>query len=263
MRGAPKIQIEDVSFSYTNRQTGEKVFVLDQVSFDIREKEFFCILGPSGCGKSTLLYLIAGLVQSDAGKVLVDGKAVRGPGADRGVVFQEYALMPWKTVMDNVSLGLKIKGVKRSERRQIAQHYIDLVNLSGFENKYPHELSGGMRQRAAVARTLANSPEIVLMDEPFAAVDAHTRLKLQEELTEIWAKEQKTIVFITHNIEEAIFLGNRVLVMSPRPAKIRKIFDVQLNRESRHWERVLEDPEFIELQSEITRLMLHGEDERH
>jgi NitT/TauT family transport system ATP-binding protein len=248
---APNISIEDVSFDYVNVQTGERVHALEHVSLEVPPNEFLCILGPSGCGKSTLLMLIAGLQKPTAGRVLVGGKPITGPGADRGVVFQEYALLPWKTVLDNVGLGLKIRGVSKRERNEIAQRYIDLVHLRGFETKYPHELSGGMRQRVAVARTLANSPAIMLMDEPFAAVDAQTRASLQEELTRIWEQSRLTVVFVTHDVNEAIFLGDRVLVMTPRPGRVWATAVVEIPRPERSWATLGQDPRFIELRSEL------------
>lgn len=256
MSAQPKIEINNLSFSYKNKQDNSEILVLDNLTFDIKEKEFFCILGPSGSGKSTLLYLIGGLLNESQNKnILVNGQSIKGPGADRGIVFQEYALLPWKTVSENVALGLKIKKIPKVKRTEIAQHYINLVNLTGFENKYPHELSGGMKQRVAIARTLANSPEIILMDEPFAAVDAQTRSILQEELLGIWEKERKTIVFITHNIEEAIFLGDRILVLTKRPAKIQSLIDVSILREERKWDTIHENESFIYFQAEINKML--------
>ena len=192
-----------------------------------------CILGPSGCGKSTLLYLIAGLLRPTAGEIGVKGKRVTAPGRDRGIVFQEYALLPWKNVRANVALGPKIQGMHRAERNAVAQEFIDLVGLSGFEEKFPHELSGGMRQRVAVARTLAADPEAVPMDEPFAAVDAHTRMLLQEELVRIWRETGKTIVFVTHSVEEAAYLGDRVVVLSRPPSQVQEIVTVATPRTER------------------------------
>lgn len=261
---SPKIRIDNLSFSFENSRENSCTQVLKEISLNIFEKEFFCILGPSGCGKSTLLYLIAGLLRpKNKDCILVDDKPITGPGVDRGIVFQEYALLPWKTVRDNVALGLKFKKMSKVERHKIAQHYIDLVNLSGFEDKYPHELSGGMKQRVAIARTLANSPEIILMDEPFAAVDAQTRSVLQEELLSIWEKEQKTIIFITHNIEEAIFLGDRVLVMKPRPSQIRKLINVDIDRDQRKWGTIHDNEIFRRLDNEINQMMFNQGNDRH
>lgn len=250
-----KIRISGLSYTFQHPNESSSVRVLDNISLDIYEKEFFCVLGPSGCGKTTLLYLIAGLLDEPHGSILVNGERVIGPGADRGVVFQEYALLPWKTVRDNVALGLKIRGLSRQERSQLSQKYINMVHLTGFEEKYPHELSGGMKQRVAIARTLANSPDIILMDEPFAAVDAQTRSILQEELLSIWEAERKTVVFVTHNIEEAIFLGNRVLVMSPRPARIRTITDANFGDRKRTWATINEDERFRRLARKLNEMI--------
>lgn len=250
---APGITVADVSYEYVNVQTGACVRALDHIALDVAPNEFLCVLGPSGCGKSTLLNLIAGLLKPTAGQVLVGGKPVTGPGADRGVVFQEYALLPWKTVRENVALGLKIRGVKGRER--IAQHYIDMVHLTGFEDKYPNELSGGMRQRVAVARTFANSPAVMLMDEPFAAVDAQTRASLQEELTKIWEQNRVTVVFITHNVEEATFLGDRVLVMSPRPGRVHSTVPVAIPRADRDWSTLERDQRYFDLKAQLSETM--------
>lgn len=251
----PKIIVEDVTLDYANLNTGNYIRALDGCSAEIKENEFFCILGPSGCGKSTLLYLIAGLLRPTRGRILVGGRFVKGPGADRGVVFQEYALLPWRTVSDNVALGLKIKGIRREDRNHVAQQFIDLVGLSGFEDKFPHELSGGMRQRVAVARTLANSPEVMLMDEPFGAVDAQTRTTLQEELTRIWGQAKLTVVFVTHNVDEAIFLGDRVLVMTPRPGRVHATVQIGIPREERVWATLERDLRFVTLKSSISGML--------
>ncbi len=247
----PKIVVEDVTLDYVDLNRGNHIRALDGLSAEIKENEFFCILGPSGCGKSTLLYLIAGLLKPTGGRILISGRSVKGPGADRGVVFQEYALLPWRTVRENVALGLKIKGIRRDDRNRVAQQFIHLVGLSGFEDRYPHELSGGMRQRVAVARTLANSPEVMLMDEPFAAVDAQTRTTLQEELTRIWGQAKLTVVFVTHNVDEAIFLGDTVLVMTPRPGRVHTIVQIEIPREERVWATLERDLRFVTLKSSI------------
>jgi NitT/TauT family transport system ATP-binding protein len=227
------ISVRGIHHVYTSEQTGERVTAIGSIDLEVSEGEFVCILGPSGCGKSTLLYLIAGLLRPTAGEIGVKGKRVTGPGRDRGIVFQEYALLPWKNVRSNVALGPKIQGMRRAERNAVAQQFIDLVGLSGFEEKFPHELSGGMRQRAAVARTLAADPEVVLMDEPFAAVDAHTRMLLQEELVRIWRETGKTIVFVTHSVEEAAYLGDRVVVLSRSPSQVQEIVAVTTARAER------------------------------
>lgn len=208
-----------------------RTLALDHVDFRVEANEFFCILGPSGCGKSTLLNMIAGFTSVTSGSLLVRGSAVRGPGSDRTVVFQEYGLFPWKTLRENVEFGLKAKGLPRTEQREVAEHYIELVRLSEHADKFPHEVSGGMKQRCGVARALAPDPEIVLMDEPFGALDSQTRERLQEEILDIWDEaSRKTIVFITHSIEEALFLGDRIMIMTSHPGRIKEVIDVALPR---------------------------------
>jgi NitT/TauT family transport system ATP-binding protein len=227
------ISVRGIHHVYTSEQTGERVTAIGSIDLEVSEGDFVCILGPSGCGKSTLLYLIAGLLRPTAGEISVKGERVTAPGRDRGIVFQEYALLPWKNLRSNVALGPKIQGMRRAERNAVAQEFIDLVGLGGFEDKFPHELSGGMRQRAAVARTLAADPEVVLMDEPFAAVDAHTRMSLQEELVRIWRTTGKTIVFVTHSVDEAAYLGDRVVVLSRSPSQVQEIVTVTTPRTER------------------------------
>ncbi|MFC8303012.1 ABC transporter ATP-binding protein [Specibacter sp. NPDC057265] len=202
--------------------------VLDDVNLDVAPGEFLTIVGPSGSGKTTLLDLLAGLTRPAAGKILVDGREVTGPGHDRAVVFQQYALFPWRTASKNVSIGLEGTGLNRRQRAQKAHEYLDLVGLTGFADRYPHELSGGMKQRVAIARSLAYEPDILLMDEPFAALDAQTREQLQDELLRIWQDTQKTIIFITHGIDEAVYLGQRVAVLSSRPGRLKAVVDVDL-----------------------------------
>jgi NitT/TauT family transport system ATP-binding protein len=199
---------------------------IDALDLDVRHGEFLCVVGPSGCGKSTLLDLLAGLTAPTSGRILVDGVEVTGPGLDRGVVFQQYALLPWRTAQGNVEFGLEAKGVPRRERAERARRHLSLVGLDGFESRYPHELSGGMKQRVAIARSLAFDPDVLLMDEPFAALDAQTRESLQAELLRIWSRTGKTIVFVTHGIDEAVYLGQRVAVMTARPGQIRTVVDV-------------------------------------
>jgi NitT/TauT family transport system ATP-binding protein len=258
---AAKIRFEHVSKTFTVRadDAGEpRQFVaLDDVSLEVRAGEFLVLVGPSGCGKSTLLDLLAGLTLPSSGQVLIDGKPITGPARDRGVVFQQYALFPWLTALDNVAFGLEIAGLGRSERRAKAAAYLDLVGLSAFAKHYPHELSGGMKQRVAIARSLAYEPEVLLMDEPFAALDAQTRETLQEELVDIWRRTGKTIVFITHGIDEAVVLGQRVAVMTSRPGRIKQIVDIP---DSLHagTPDVRSLPQFGELRHEIWSL-LHDE----
>lgn len=215
-----KIVVRDASKWFLD-QTAKPISALKDVNLSIAENEFLSIVGPSGCGKSTLLYLIGGFLQLSSGQIVVDGKLVEKPGQDRGVVFQHFALFPWKTVFGNVEYGLIERGVPKAERRALAQRYIDMVKLSGFENSYPNRLSGGMQQRVALARTLVCQPDILLMDEPFGALDAQTREIMQEELLEIWRRHKMTVVFVTHDVREAVFLAERVVVMTARPGQIK------------------------------------------
>jgi NitT/TauT family transport system ATP-binding protein len=206
---------------------------LAAIDLVVKPAEFLCIVGPSGCGKTTLLRMIAGLDYPTSGEIILDGKRVTGPSPDRGMVFQEFSLFPWKTVLKNVEFGLEILEVEEKERRRIAGEYIELVGLQGFENSYPYELSGGMKQRVAIARALATNPSILLMDEPFGSVDAQTRNVLQEELLGIWARTKKTILFVTHSVDEAVYLADRILVMSTRPGRIIECMRVGLPRPRR------------------------------
>ncbi|MGW7489336.1 ABC transporter ATP-binding protein [Streptomyces sp. NPDC054786] len=203
-----------------------RLTALDGIDLEIAAGEFVVLVGPSGCGKSTLLDLLGGLARPTAGRILLDGEPVTGPGLDRGIVFQQYALLPWRTAQGNVEFGLEATGVPRRERAARAREFLDLVGLSGFENRHPHELSGGMRQRVAIARSLAYDPDVLLMDEPFAALDAQTRESLQDELLRIWQRTGKTVVFITHGIEEAVYLGRRVAVMTSRPGRIKQVVPI-------------------------------------
>lgn len=230
----PSLHVEGVTKSYVLRD-GSRFDALERTNLAMSEGEFVAIVGPSGCGKSSLLRMVAGLEGPSTGRVVFDGAPVDAPSSRRGMVFQEYALPPWKTVVQNVELGLKFRGVPSGERAEIARRYINLVGLQGFEQRYPRELSGGMRQRCALARTLANDPELLLMDEPFAAVDAQTREILQDELLKIWgqhlaARERKMVLFVTHAIDEAVFLADRVIVMSSRPGRIKEDFTNPLAR---------------------------------
>ena len=227
---------------------------LDDITLDVPNGEFLTLVGPSGSGKTTLLDILGGLTRPTSGRVRVDGREVTGPGLDRGIVFQQYALFPWRTALGNVAFGLEQQGVGRRERQERARDGLALVGLEGFEDRYPHELSGGMKQRVAIARSLAYQPGILLMDEPFAALDAQTREQLQDELLRIWQQVHRTMVFITHSIEEAIALGDRVVVLSPRPGRIRDIVDVPIPR-PRTVEQVIEHPAFVELRERCWRLL--------
>ena len=254
-RAPAKITIADLVLDYVNSETGVGHRAVEGLALDVAVNEFLCVLGPSGCGKSTLLAAIAGFLRPTGGTIVMDGKRVEGPSAERGVVFQEYALLPWMNVLDNAALGLKLRGVARDERYATARRYLAIANLHNVEHKYPHELSGGMKQRVAVARTLANSPEVMLMDEPFAAVDAQTRMTLQEELGRIAMQSKLTVIFITHSVEEAIFLGDRVAVMTPGPGRIRTIVRVPFAREMRTWAALNTDPAFAELREQLLGLV--------
>jgi NitT/TauT family transport system ATP-binding protein len=280
------ITVRNVSKAFHLNRRGHFV-VLQDVSFEVAAGEFVVLVGPSGCGKTTLLDLIGGLTKPDGGTIHVGGRPIQGPGLDRGIVFQQYALFPWKTAQGNVEFGLEAKGTARADRAELARHYLDLVGLSGFEDRFPHELSGGMKQRVAVARTLANAPEVMLMDEPFAAVDAQTRVAiaralsydpdvllldepfaaldaqtretLQDELLRIWRRTGKTIVFITHGIDEAVYLGQRVLVMAAGPGRITHALDVRLNHDDPAQD-LRATPEFVRLRHEIWELIHHRRD---
>ena len=261
--GEPKLRLRDVRKEFILPRTGETNVALEAVDLDIGPGEFLCIVGPSGCGKTTILNMIAGLNRPTTGTITIDGKAIEGPGAERGVVFQDYALFPWKTVWENVEFGPRYrKGstMTKKERDKRVRHLIDLVALAGSENKYPYELSGGMRQRCAFARALANEPDVLLMDEPFAALDAQTRVILQEELLRIWSEtndggKQRTVVFITHSIDEAVFLADRVVVMSSHPGRINEIKMVDLARPRKP--EIRASGTFQSLVEEIWQLIRH------
>jgi len=209
---------------------GKPVLALEDVALEVREREFLALLGPSGCGKSTLLYLIGGFLPVEGGSIAVDGKPVTAPGPDRGIVFQHFALFPWKTVRGNILYGLERQRMPAAERQKRAQQFIDLVGLTGFEDSFPSHLSGGMKQRTAIARTLAFDPKILLMDEPFGALDAQTRHLMQTELLGIWQRSPKTVIFVTHDVQEAVYLADRVAVMSARPGRIKTIVDIRLDK---------------------------------
>ncbi|MGA7686830.1 MAG: ABC transporter ATP-binding protein [Terriglobales bacterium] len=230
----PKVALDSISLSYKTTK-GERLLALDKINLEVRPGEFLCVVGPSGCGKSTLLHLIAGLHAQTSGNVLVDGKPVTGPGTDRILIFQELGLFPWLTVAGNVEFGMKMKNVPKAEREEKVQYFLRLVQLSKFRNSYIHQLSGGMRQRVALARALATEPDVLLMDEPFAALDAQTRDLLHDELERIWAETGSTIIFVTHNVREAARLGDRVVLLTFRPGRVKQEFRVNLPR-PRHME---------------------------
>lgn len=255
MPGSAKLIVQGLTHHYPDEYTGESVHALQDINLQVHENEFVAIVGPSGCGKTTLLNIVAGLLPYRKGRAMVDGVEIRGPGPDRGVVFQEHAILPWRTVARNIGHGLELQRVPKKERDRRVQDYIDLVGLSGFENRYPHELSGGMKQRVAVARTLCADPVIMLMDEPFAAVDAQTRITLQDELNRIVMATRKTILFITHSVEEAAFLGDRCIVFSRRPGQIKSEVRINIPREQRVWKDVVNNGVFTEARDRILSLV--------
>jgi ABC-type nitrate/sulfonate/bicarbonate transport system ATPase subunit len=230
------------------------VTAIEEVSLDIPDAHFACIVGASGCGKSTLLNIMAGLIQPTSGTVLIDGQEIESPGEDRGMVFQRYTLFPWLRVRENIEFGPKLKGVAKERRREISDRLLEEMSLGPFARAFPKELSGGMQQRVAIARALANDPKVLLMDEPFGALDALTRASAQRFLTEVWEQHRRTIAFVTHDIEEAIFLGDTIFVMSPHPGRLREIVKVELPRPRQLDE--LATPEFVELKQGILKLIL-------
>src|SRR5438128_8695520 len=246
-----QIVIDGVSHCY-RPATGRPVLALEDVSLDITAREFVALLGPSGCGKSRLLYLLGGFLPIEKGRILVDGAPVGAPGPDRGIVFQHFALFPWKTVRSNILYGLERMRLPRAEREQRAQAFIDLVGLTGFEDSYPSQLSGGMRQRTAIARTLAFDPKILLMDEPFGALDAQTRGLMQSELLSIWERTPKTVLFVTHDVQEAVYLADRVAVMSARPGRIIAIVKTKFDKSD---PAIFKNQRFIEKVDEIWNLV--------
>ncbi|MDH1252171.1 ABC transporter ATP-binding protein [Comamonas thiooxydans] len=250
---AIKIRARDVRMDFAiaderGRNRKQQIAALQDFNLDIREGEFFTLLGPSGCGKSTFLNVLAGLARKTGGSISIDGQPASGINREQGVVFQGYALFPWRTVLQNIEVGLEIRKIPKRERRETAEQFLHLVGLAGFGQRYPHELSGGMRQRVAIARSLAYSPSLLLMDEPFAALDAQTREILQSELLRIWEQHKTTIVFITHSLDEAIYLSDRIAVMTHRPGRIKSVLDIALPRprpaEIRH------APAFVQLREQ-------------
>jgi NitT/TauT family transport system ATP-binding protein len=223
------LKLRDISKTFTSEK-GEKIEALSSISLDIENQEFVCLLGPSGCGKTTLLRIIAGLDHASAGTVELGGTVIDQPNPQLAMIFQEYSLYPWRTVVANIGFGLEIRKIPAEERHSIVKKYVEIVGLEGFENSYPYELSGGMRQRVAVARALAVDPSILLMDEPFGALDAQTRNLLQHELLEIWEKTKKTILFVTHSVDEAVFMADRIVVLTPRPGRICEVIPIECTR---------------------------------
>lgn len=248
------LTVDKLNQVYTDAYTDEHTIAIDDVSFTVPAGEFVSLIGPSGCGKTTVLNIIAGFVEATGGSVALEGSPVEGPGPDRGVVFQDFALFPWKTVLSNVAFGLKMNGVGKADRQAKAQEMIDLVGLSGFERKFPHELSGGMRQRAAVARVLANEPSIMLMDEPFASVDAQTRRVLQQEVLRIWELRRTTVLFVTHDVDEAVFMSDRVIVLSSRPSRVQADIRIPIPR-PRSWADMHTANDFVTIRRELMGML--------
>jgi NitT/TauT family transport system ATP-binding protein len=248
------ILIDEVTKTYRRARGKGEVQALARVSASIKDGEFVAVVGPSGCGKSTLLYMIGGFVAPTGGRILVDGRPVTGPGPDRGPVFQEFALFPWRTAIENILFGLQEQKVPKAAARARALELIEMVHLRGYENLYPRELSGGMKQRVAIARTLAYDPAILLMDEPFGALDAHTRTMLQDELLAIWERHTKTVLFVTHAVDEAVYLADRVLLMTSAPGQIKADIPIALPRPRRR-DGLLRDPRYQNYVIEISHLM--------
>jgi NitT/TauT family transport system ATP-binding protein len=250
-----KLRVDGLTKRFGRGDTTDLV-VFENLSVAVADLEFLAVIGPSGCGKSTVLRIIDGLETPDAGAVFVDGRPVTAPGPERAMVFQSFDLFPWRTTIDNIAFGMEVRGVPRREQRERARRYIELVGLTGFEDAYPSQLSGGMQQRVGIARALAVQPGILLMDEPFGALDVQTRDVLQDELLRIWQQERKTVIFVTHSIEEALYLADRIIVLSPRPARIQMDIAVPFAR-PRH-EAIKGDPEFMSLRQEIWQTLKRG-----
>jgi NitT/TauT family transport system ATP-binding protein len=224
------LSITHLNKIFEKKEGTEKLLAISDFNLEVVDGEFICLLGPSGCGKTTLLRIVAGLDVQTSGELLLNGKDLKGPGSDRGMVFQEFGLFPWRTVRKNVEFGLELRKVPKAEREAISKKYIDLVGLKGFENSHPYELSGGMKQRVGIARALANDPALLLMDEPFGALDAQTRNLMQKELLRIWQETKKTVLFVTHSVDEACFLADRIVVMTGRPGTVKEIFEITWQR---------------------------------
>jgi NitT/TauT family transport system ATP-binding protein len=246
------LSLRNLQKTYFDPYAGSQVTAVHDVSLDVEQGEFVSVVGPSGCGKTTILNMVAGFIPYSGGEILLDGVAVKGPGPDRGVVFQSFALFPWKTVLENVGFGPKMRGVPKAERDRIAYEYLELAGLSHAADRYPNELSGGMQQRVGVVRALANNPAVLLMDEPFASVDAQTRMTLQEELTRIWQERRPTVIFITHDVAEAVFLANRVVVLSK--GRVLDQIAVELPR-PRVWDHLMQDETFKGLSAQVLQMV--------
>lgn len=245
------IKIDNLSKIFKTKENFE-VKALEDINISVEENDFICIVGPSGCGKSTLLRIVASLETATKGKVIYRDKEITEPTSDIGMVFQNYSLLQWRTVIDNIALGLEFKGVGKKERRDTAREYLKLINMESFEKAYPYELSGGMQQRVAIARALVNNPDVLLMDEPFGALDAHTRIILQEELLRIWETHKKTILFVTHSVDEAVYLSDKIIVMGKNPGVIKEVIDVGIDRP-----RDRANPEYGKLTSRILKMLEH------
>ncbi|MDD2439213.1 MAG: ABC transporter ATP-binding protein [Methanosarcinaceae archaeon] len=245
-----KLSVKNVSCTFQKKEDGSETEALENVSFEVKDGEFVCILGPSGCGKTTLLRIAAGLETLSSGEILLNGEKITGPDPKRGMVFQQYSLFPWRTVIENITFGLEMQKIEKTEAQKRAEKYLELVGLEQFKDSYPHELSGGMQQRAAIARAFANEPEVLFMDEPFGALDAQTRNVLQDELLKIWAQKHVTFLFVTHSVDEAVFLSDRIVVMSARPGRVKEIINVELPRP-----RSRTSPEANRLRDHVLKLL--------
>ena len=252
----PLIDARRVRKVYVDRQ-GKKTVALDDFTIQVQEEEFITIVGPSGCGKTTFLLIAAGLEAVTEGEFLLDGHPIDGPDANQTIIFQEYVLFPWRSVAGNIEFGPEVKGVSKTKRKEIIKRYVKLVGLEGFENRYPHELSGGMKQRVAIARALANEPRLLLMDEPFGSLDAMTREAMQVELLRIWNESCCTMIFVTHSIEEGVFLSDRLVVMSNRPGRVKKIFPIPLDRPRKR--EIMSSSDFVSLAAKVKGLILEEE----
>jgi len=260
--GAPQIglRFEDISVRYRGHRGAADLLALDRISLAVGTGEFLVIVGPSGCGKSTLLAIAGGLDAPSTGRVLLDGAPVDRPGPDKAIVFQNFSLFPWKTVVENIAFGLQLNGVAADERRRRIEYYLPIIGLQGFERHYPRQLSGGMQQRVAIARSLVLRPRLLLMDEPFAALDAQSRTVMQEELVRVWSEHKPTVVFVTHSVEEAVFLADRIAVMTRRPGRIKELIDVRGAAGARHWraeplDQVMRRADFQDLRARVWDLI--------